>query len=321
MPARGVDDLLDLKDLFIRRFERPERTFGAGASMGGGSAQIMAEQFPGEIDGAFVLCGALSNAEVVDFIVSWHAVAHWLIGAAPSRVDAAGLVEWARPLGAIEDRVLRLTPLGEQFAAVMRELSGGERWGFRDGVARQWRTNFGLGAVYWPVLLAAGEAAAGSVIEHDGSLSAFDTTGIVYEADPAAGVDLDALNDEVLRFSVDAALRADPGLGVATGRLPIPLLSVKTTGDLWTPISLDRDYARRVRAAGDGGNLIMRAVRHAGHCNFNDVTEGLRGMLDLMRWVDEGERPRGEDLSGDDLRGVGTAFTNPFDEGDPLASP
>ncbi len=51
-------------------------------------------------------------------------------------------------------------------------------------------------------------------------------------------------------FHADPALRADPGLGVATGRLSIPLLSVKTTGDLWTPISLDRGYARRVRAQG-----------------------------------------------------------------------
>lgn len=63
----------------------------------------------------------------------------------------------------------------------------------------------------------------------------------------------------------------------------------------------------------------MRAVRHTGRCNFSDVAEGLRGMLGLMRWVKEGEAPQGDDLTGDDLRGVGTAFTNPFDEGEPLA--
>ena len=130
-------------------------------------------------------------------------------------------------------------------------------------------------------------------------------------------MDAAALNAEVLRLTVDAADRRDPALGVATGRLGVPLLTLKSTGDLWTPISLEASYLARVRAAGDEDNLVTRAVRRAGHCNFSPQ-EVLRAILDLQRWVESGERPAGDDLSGD-LRAAGVAFTNPFDRDDPLA--
>jgi pimeloyl-ACP methyl ester carboxylesterase len=319
VPARGVDDLLTAKAIAIAEIGEPERTYCIGASMGGATAQLMAQEFPGEIDGALALCGALSNAEVVDYLVGWHAIAHWLIGDLPSETTAGGFVAWAEPLGRIDDNVLRLTPLGEQFAAAIRELSGGERWGFRDGLARNWRINFGLGAVYWPTILAAGDPGPGAIIDHDGRLTAFDTEDVVYRADPSAGLDLARLNAELLRFRAPAALRTDPALGVATGRLEVPLLTLKTTGDMWTPISLDRAYARRVELAGYGHNLVQRAVRRAGHCNFSELSEGVRAFFDLVRWVTKGERPAGEVLTGGDLSRAGVGFTNPFDDGDPLA--
>ena len=319
VPARGVDDLLTTKDLVVAAVGAPQRTYCVGASMGGATAQIMAQEFPDEIDGALALCGALSNAEVIDYLVGWHAIAHWLIGELPAETDAAGMIDWASPLGVVESGVLRLTPRGEQFAALVEDLSGGPRWGFRDGLARQWQLNFALGAAYWPIIRAAAPLAPGAVIDHDGALIAFDTRAVVYGAAAQAGVDLERLNAEILRFRAPAGLRDDPGLGVASGRLDVPLLTVKTTGDLWTPISLDRAYARRVMAAGDGDNLVQRAVRRAGHCNFSEIDEGLRAFFDLVRWVTEGVRPAGEDLSGSDLRGAGVGFTDPFDEDDPLS--
>ena len=99
VPARGVDDLLRVKDIAAAAVGPPQWTYCVGGSMGGGTAQLMAQEFPGEIDGALALCGALSNAEVVDYIVSWHMVAHWLIGELPSSTNAAGLIGWAAALG------------------------------------------------------------------------------------------------------------------------------------------------------------------------------------------------------------------------------
>ena len=319
VPARGVDDLLTVKEIAIAEVGAPEWTYAVGASMGGATAQLMAQEFPDQIDGALALCGALSNAEVVDYLVGWHAIAHWLIGELPASADAGGLIDWARALGVVEDGVLRLTPRGEQFASLLEELTGGPRYGFRDGLAQQWRGNFALGAVYWPTILAMGPPGPGAVIAHDGFLTAFDTRDVVYGVPDGAGIDGDRLNAEVMRFRAPAALRTDAALGVASGRLEVPLLTVKTTGDLWTPISLDRAYARRVIDAGHGDNLVQRAVRRAGHCNFSEVEEGLGGFFDLVRWVSEGTRPAGEDLTGADLSAVGLDFTEPFDEADPLA--
>jgi len=318
VPARGVDDLLTVKEIAIAEVGEPERTYCAGASMGGATAQLMAQEYPDQIDGALALCGALSNAEVVDFLVGWHALAHWLIGAPPEESHASGLLEWGSALGRVEDGVLRLTEAGERFALLIEDLSGGARWAFRDGLAGNWQINFGLGAAYWPTILQA-EISPGAVIEHDAALTAFDTQDVLYRAPAASEIDQDRLNAEVLRFRSPAELRTDAALGVASGRLDVPLITLKTTGDLWTPLSLDRAYARRVDAAGNRDNLVQRVVRRAGHCNFSEIDEGLRGLLDLTRWVTEGVRPQGEDLIRDDLSGAGVDFTDPFDEDDPLA--
>jgi pimeloyl-ACP methyl ester carboxylesterase len=318
-PARGVDDLLTVKEIAEAEVGPAQWTYCVGASMGGGTAQLMAQEFPDEIDGALAFCGALSNVEIVDYLASWHAIAHWLIGEAPAATDASGLIGWAAALGSGDDGGLHLSPLGEQFAAVIEELSGGPRWGFREGLARQWQINFALGALYWPAMAARGPLPAGAILPHDGSLLAFDTRDVVYGAPPEAGVDVDRLNEEVVRFQAPPGLRADPALGVASGFLGVPLLTIKTSGDLWTPISLDRSYARKVEAAGYGDLLVQRAVRRAGHCNFTELREMQPALLDLTRWVTEGVRPEGEDLTGDDLSGAGVRFTSPFDADDPLA--
>ena len=316
-PAVGVDDLLALKDLFTREAGAPAQTLCVGASMGGATAQLMAQEFPQEIAGALALCGALSNAEAVDYLASWHAVASWLIGEPPHQADAAGLAAWAGALGRVQtDGSLLLTARGEQFAAVMRALTGGERFGFAAGLARQWPENFALGAVFWPQILARGTPMPGAVIAHDSQILAFDTMAVVYAGDPPGLLDTDALNAEVIRFAAPPADRANPALGPATGRLRTPLLTLKNTGDLFTSISLDQTYRARVDAAGDGDHLVMRAIRRAGHCNFS-LPEGVQALQDLQLWVLDGVRPAGEDLRGD-LRAAGLAFTDPLEQTDPL---
>ena len=112
-------------------------------------------------------------------------------------------------------------------------------------------------------------------------------------------------------------MRDDPAYGPASGSLKVPLLTVKGTGDLFTPISLDQSYARRVRDAADEANLVQRAVRRAGHCDFS-LSESVGTLLDMATWLQSGVRPAGEDLSADLLE-AGVDFTSPFDDGDPLA--
>ena len=317
VPGLGVDDLLALKDHFAETVRRPRQTFVAGGSMGGATAQLMAQEFPEEITAAVALCGALGNVAVADFLAAWHTAAHWFIGAPPTTTDALSLIEWAEPLGAFDsDGQLTLSPAGEQFAAVVQQLSGGPRWAFDDGFAQQWPIAFALGTTVWPDLIAGANLTPGETIDLPDQTVPLDSTATVFGAPPEAGVDTDRLNAEAIRLRSDPARRADPGVGLPTGQLKKPLLTIKGTGDLFTPISLDADYQRAVRDAGDEGNLVMRAVRRAGHCNFS-LPELLGTLTAIVGWIDFGLKPQGEDLTGD-LVSAGVNFTNPFDDADPL---
>ena len=165
--------------------------------------------------------------------------------------------------------------------------------------------------------MASGQSlSAGATVQHNASSVAFDARSTLYTAIPESGVDLSALNDQVIRFAPPPGTRENPALGPATGRLKVPLLTIKGTGDLFTPISLDQAYARRVREQGDQDNLVQCAVRHAGHCNFS-TPEALSLFVDITQWLEDDIRPSGEDLTGD-LRTAGVAFTSPFDSDDPL---
>ena len=316
VPGVGVDDLLLVKDRFAELFGAPQRTACIGASMGGATAQLMAQEFPEEIDGAVALCGALGNVWVVDYLAAWHTLAMWFIGAPPPRVDAAGLLAWSAALGTADgEGNLRLNEQGERFAAVIEQLTGGPRWGFREGLAEQWNTSFAVGALTWPSMIGAAPFEPGERISPPVGMIPMDTTRFVYDA---RGVDLDLerLNAEVVRLSADPVRRVDPGVGAPSGRLEAPLLCLKTTGDLFTPIHLDRDYQRLVAAAGHADNLVVRAVRRSGHCTFN-AFEYASAVAAFLAWLDDGVHPAGEALGGD-LEAAGAGFTLSWDPGDPL---
>ena len=316
VPGLGVDDLLLVKDRAGELYGAPRRTFCAGGSMGGATAQLMAQEFPEEIDGAIAFCGALGNVWVTDYLAAWHTLALWLLGAPPARVDAAGLIAWGSQLGYVDsDERLRLSEDGERFAALIEQLTGGPRWGFREGLAAQWETSFAVGALVWPDLIDAAPFAPGEWIELGDNAVPSDTTAFRYAAE-GVDLDLELLNAEVARVAAPAARRADPGVGVPSGRLDVPLLCLKTTGDLFTPIHLDRDYQLLVGERGNAGNLAVRAVRRAGHCTFAPL-ELAAALAAFTTWLDSGALPAGEDLGGE-LGGAGAAFTFVWDEGDPL---
>ena len=284
--------------------------------MGGATAQLMAQEFPDEIAAALPFCPAMGNVWVVDYTVAWHALAHWLIGDAPQEMDVPGMLDWASALGTSDDNGLYLTPAGEQFAALIKDFTGGERWGFDDGLRQQWNIAFSLGVTFWPSMIDQGPLPAGDLIAVADDLPPADTREHIYSADPTAGIDLQRLNEEVIRVAADPDRRHDPGVGVPTGELRVPMLAMKTTGDLFTPIHLDRDYQRLLRESGWERNLVVQTVRRAGHCAFSE-REALAAFTRIITWLSLGFTPAGDDLQGD-LSAIGTRFTDPFDDDDPL---
>ena len=58
---------------------------------------------------------------------------------------------------------------------------------------------------------------------------------------------------------------------------------------------MEQVYARRVAAAGLSDRVVQRAIRGVGHCDFTP-TELVTAFIDLVRWVEAGVEPAGDDV-------------------------
>jgi hypothetical protein len=127
-----------------------------------------------------------------------------------------------------------------------------------------------------------------------------DNTDAVYQfdTDPALSPAEQELNDAVLRVAQTLAGRVEHGVAnvpVVNGTPPVPVLTLHDLGDLFVPFSMEQVYARRVAAAGLSDLVVQRAIRGVGHCDFTP-TELVTGFTDLVRWVEAGVHPNGDDV-------------------------
>ncbi len=306
VPGIGADDTLALKEHFVAEFGEPRRTYIAGQSMGGNVVALALENHASEYDGGLALCGALGGIEQIDYLASWVAVAEYTseltfpIGEPGANLAPIFLNDLPGALGTPG----ALTPRGEQFASVMKWLTGGPRPFFAEGFAEQYLVNFGLVMLDPERELLVNRAATND--------------GAEYRIDDGLGLTAQQLNSGVRRYPSDPAARnaeTHPDAVPTTGRISVPLLTLHNTGDLFVPISLEQSYRAKVEAAGKGNLLVQRAIRAGGHCQFSEQ-ELTAAFADLVAWVRDGVTPGGEDLTGD-LRDAGLEFTNPLRAGDP----
>ncbi len=307
VPGYGAQDTIALKRLFEEQVGRPERTYLIGGSMGGHITTLSLERAPEEYGGAVALCGVMSGVEILDFFVSWGAVAGYLTG-----VDMTGYAGDPDGLAsAFKEEVLPklgrpgdLTEAGRRFESVITHLSGGPRPFRAEGFEDRYDENFEL--------VIASLAARSAAIPVAGNV------GYVYEIDPGLGVTSEELNAGVPRVAADESARRNSEFGEyepMTGDIDDPLIAVHNTGDFFVPFSLELSYREKVIGAGKEDLLVQRAIRRAGHCNFTP-DEVRMAFEDLVRWVEDGVRPEGDDLSGD-LRDAGLEFTIPLEPDDP----
>jgi hypothetical protein len=120
------------------------------------------------------------------------------------------------------------------------------------------------------------------------------------DADPALSAEEIAFNDAIIRIARDPDANPPQLLRVSqipiiTGRLDIPVVSTHTTGDLFVPFSMEQIYAREAADVGRAHNLVSRATRAIGHCEFS-AEELVQSFGDMVSWVDTGSRPGGDDI-------------------------
>ncbi len=306
-PGAGAKDTLALRNVFAENVGAPKRSYLYGQSMGGNVITISLEQYPDAYDGALAECGSLNGQGIVNYFLSWGALAGYFGGADLMSVttDASALTAALRStvvpaLGLTNN----LSAKGKAFAGAIEELTGGPRPFFLEGFNANYVFNFAL------LVNAVAVPGASNAVAQNA-----DTR---YATGDGSPVTTDKLNREIPRVAANPKYQDReqyPEFGPPSGKIARPLLTLHGTGDLFVPISLEQQYRRAVDAAGSGDLLVQRAVRRAGHCAFTGA-ERQRAFEDLVAWVEHGTKPAGEDLLGD-LRDAGRAFTQPLADGNP----
>jgi pimeloyl-ACP methyl ester carboxylesterase len=311
-PHLFIEDLVALRELFLKEVGRPRWTIIYGQSMGGHIATASLEQRPELYQGALTECGLVDGIGVADYLTAYAAAAELISGVpifdAPDRLAFGSLLGGlVRALGMPDG----YTAQGRQFDSVVKYLMGADRAGNDLPLRLQGlRARYLLNVIYRPKDLEN---------ETNPGLRAASTVHVKYRIDPGLGLAEDELNAKVRRIHpFKDARSANPVYAEPTGRITAPLLTLHETGDAWVPLSLEQSYKRRTIAAGTDQLLVQRVVRGGGHCAVDGETRR-QAFDDLVRWVEHGVRPDGEDVLAPDLSRIGLKWTPYLDPEDPLA--
>ena len=293
-PAQGAKDTHALAQRFNGLVGKPSRTYITGASMGGHVTGIVAEQWPQSYDGAMPVCGVLGDYELFDYFLDFNVAAQTLSGIGKTFPYDANYLSTTVPatkagLGPAFPFVLNAA--GQNLKSLTQLRSGGVRPIFEQG----W--------LFWNYF--AGDFLFGLGAQTDGTLPrqpgfALQNSDVVYQFDtnPALSAAETLFNNSVQRVTADPQARRQNGLAnvpPTTGDLRIPMLTLHTLGDLFVPWHMEQVYARRVAAKGNAHNLVQRATRDVGHCGFT-ATELATTFLDLVKWVEAGTKPAGDNV-------------------------
>ncbi|GAA3230481.1 alpha/beta hydrolase [Pseudonocardia petroleophila] len=290
--ASGVRSTRELADAFAGLAgtpTAPTRTYLAGISMGGHVAARSVEEYPDRYAGALPLCGALGDVAIFDYFLGVQLVTEALAGVryyppGPAFADTV-LPRLHAALGLTPGDPAVTSPAAQQLRAAVVLGSGGARPG-TDAAFGFWKDVLLELGVREPAGPVGGVAADPEVV----------ATNVGADVQPGTPVDLNAAVRRVA--PADPATRASTALTAVApiaGRPAVPVLSLHALGDLYAPFSMEQVYATEVAASGRSADLVQRAIRNAGHCEFSDAEAGA-AWDDLVTWVTDGLRPDGDDV-------------------------
>lgn len=132
------------------------------------------------------------------------------------------------------------------------------------------------------------------VVQHrTGGASPFGNQGVLYRGSS----DDAALNAAVLRYRADPAAVArfaqDTDL---TGRIPVPVLTVKGVDDPTAFVELDAAFKATMAQGGSAARLVQTFTQHNTHSYLSDPTYPTL-LAALLRWVDTGDKPTPEGIA------------------------
>ena len=284
-----------------RTLAAPTRTYLFGRSMGGHitAAAIEAEALAtarskARYDGAVPMCGVLGDTELFDHFAALQLAAQQLAGLPATQFPATN---WATLAADVRTTLFKSTTSfatptaqGARLKTIVMHLTGGPRPIFDEGFA-----NDTLQKVVWDGLGRTGDVAG---ILATGK-NVVDTRRIRYRFDAPDAV-VDAFNASIVRSTADVDANPLRNDGVRwipkiNGEFNIPVLTLHTLGDMYVPFMMEQIYRARATEKGNNANLVQRAIRAPGHCDFT-VAEQATAFADLVKWVETGVKPAGDDV-------------------------
>ena len=310
-PHLFIEDLIALRELFLKEIGQPRWVIIYGRSMGGHIAVASLELHPGLYQGGLAECGLVDGISIGDYLMAYTAAAE-LISGVPM-LDAPDRETFVRIL---HERVVpalgvpgAYTERGRQFDSVVKYLMGSDQMGHDLPLRIE-----GLRPRYLANMMYRSRDLEN---ESNPGLRAATTTHIRYRIDAGLGLTEDELNARVRRLHPAKDARSNPVYAERTGRLKAPLITLHETGDAWVPLSLEQSYRRRTIAAGTDNLLVQRVTRAPGHCGFETAVQA-QAFDDLVAWIERGVKPAGEDVLAPDLSRIGLKYTPQLLLDDPL---
>ncbi|WP_219418614.1 hypothetical protein [Pseudonocardia nigra] len=288
--ASGVRSTRELAKEFGRLVDKPSRVYLAGVSMGGHITARSLEEYPSFYAGALPMCGVLGDHDLFDYFLDYQLAAEALSGvrAYPPGPDYAETVlpQIYAGLGLAPNDPTISTPAGQQLRAATVLDSGGVRPG-ADASFGFWKD------FLFTLAIPSDEPTPVEGVAADPGLVA-GNIGTDYEPDKPVALDEVVQRVEPVEEQIRESRSLTP-VAQVIGRPKAPVLSLHNLGDLFVPFAMEQIYAAEVAEAGRSELLLQRAIRTTGHCEFSPVEAGT-AWDDLVRWVEDGERPAGDEV-------------------------
>jgi pimeloyl-ACP methyl ester carboxylesterase len=276
-----------------RALSVPKRLYISGHSMGGHIAAAAVEAETAATarnkvayQGAVPMCGVTADTELFQILSKQQVAAQ-----AAADLASHPTEKWSEISSKVTSTLFATFPTassanfdiipttkGEGYVNAVKQLTGGERPLFAQGMAYGGSFRFAYGGF-------------GS----DGTVNGILTSNLL--TDPQAN----RLRSDGMRW-----------ITAINGEFNVPVVSIHTLGDLYVPFAMMQHYEQRAIAKGSAKHLVQRAIRGAAHCDFT-VKEQVQAFDDMVTWEQTGKKPAGDEVlhaATVAASNYGCAFTN-----------
>jgi len=275
--VEGIEDVVQLVDLFTARFGDPNRVFLVGPSEGGIVTALAIEAYPDVFSGGLSMCGPVGDFRAqLDYIANFRTLFDsffpGIIPGNPTNVPDEVIAHWYTTY---EPKVIKAIRRAPDRTRQLIRTSGAAV--DPDDPSTVEHTVTGL--LWYHVF-----ATENAMVKLGGQ--PFDNSRKLYRGSKNDR----RLNRKAFRATADPAALAEIERHYqTTGHLEVPLVTMHTTLDEIIPATHEDLYTRKIRADGSSRLHVNIYVDRYGHCNFTGA-ELIQGFFILLDMVNQGEQ-------------------------------